>query len=71
IIDSKTKYKHHPLLNIKKYKNHFNKKQAIPKQATLKKQQILQAKQQNLLLNKHKKESGRLTTPFFYLSFGT
>ena len=59
------------LIHIKKNQNQVILKQAIPKQATLKKQQILQAKQQNLLLNKHKKESGRLTTPFFYLSFGT
>ena len=50
----------------KKNQNQVILKQAIPKQATLKKQQILQAKQQNLLLNKHKK-SGRLTTPFIYL----
>ena len=48
----------------KKNQNQVILKQAIPKQATLKKQQILQAKQQNLLLNKHK-ESGRLTTLLF------
>lgn len=51
----------------KKNQNQVILKQAIPKQATLKKQQILQAKQQNLLLNKHKREWSIDHSLFIYL----